>query len=67
MRLVDCFRNCNKQDYVGTTAGIHPQFRTRQEYSPPSVDSICVIWGSYYDIPKAIFYLLKGDYRLKAF
>ena len=20
------------------------------------------IWGSYFDIPKAIFYLLKGDY-----
>ena len=20
------------------------------------------IWGSYYNIPKAIFYLLKGDY-----
>ena len=22
------------------------------------------IWGSYCNIPKAIFYLLKGDYRL---
>ena len=22
-----------------------------------------IIWGSYYNIPKAIFYLLKGDYR----
>ena len=21
------------------------------------------IWGSYYNLPKAIFYLLKGDYR----
>ena len=21
------------------------------------------IWGSYYSIPKAIFYLLKGDYK----
>ena len=21
------------------------------------------MWGSYYNIPKAIFYLLKGDYR----
>ena len=21
------------------------------------------MWGSYYKIPKAIFYLLKGDYR----
>ena len=23
------------------------------------------IWGSYYDIPKAIFYLLKGDYEVQ--
>ena len=22
------------------------------------------IWGSYYNIPKAIFCLLKGDYRI---
>ena len=21
------------------------------------------IWGSYYNVPKAIFYLLKGDYN----
>ena len=32
-------------------------------YSPPQVDRIRGIWGSYYIIPKAIFYLLKGDYR----
>ena len=31
-------------------------------YSPPEVDRIWGIWGSYYDIPKTIFYLLKGDY-----
>ena len=31
-------------------------------YSPPLVDRIWGIWGSYYDMPKAIFYLLKGDY-----
>ena len=31
---------------------------------PPQVDRIWVIWGSYYNIPKAIFYLLKGDYNL---
>ena len=24
-------------------------------------DRIWCIWGSYYNIPKAIFYLLKGD------
>ena len=23
------------------------------------------MWRSYYNIPKAIFYLLKGDYRLR--
>ena len=29
-------------------------------YSPPSVDRMWGICGSYYNIPKAIFYLLKG-------
>ena len=33
-------------------------------YSPPSVDRMWGICGSYYNIPKAIFYLLKGDYRV---
>ena len=33
------------------------------DYSPPQVDRIWGIMGSYYNIPKAIFYLLKGDYR----
>ena len=32
-------------------------------YNPPQVDRIWGIWGSGYNIPKAIFYLLKGDYR----
>ena len=32
-------------------------------YSPPLVDRIWGIWASDYNIPKAIFYLLKGDYR----
>ena len=31
-------------------------------YSPPQVDRIWGIWGSYFNIPKAMFYLLKGDY-----
>ena len=31
-------------------------------YSPPEVDTIWGVWGPYYNIPKAIFYLLKGDY-----
>ena len=33
-------------------------------YSPPEVDRIWGIWGSYYNIPKARFYLLKGGYRV---
>ena len=33
-------------------------------YSPPQVDTIWGIWGSNYNIPRAIFYLLKGDYTL---
>ena len=31
--------------------------------SPPYVERVWDIWGSYYSIPKAIFYLLKGDYK----
>ena len=34
-------------------------------YSPPEVDRIEGIWGSDYNIPKAILYLLKGDYRFQ--
>ena len=33
-------------------------------YSPPEVDSIRGIWGSYYDILKAIFYLFKAPHRV---
>ena len=29
--------------------------------NPPSVDRIWGIWGSYYNIPEPIFYLLKRD------
>ena len=36
-------------------------------YSPPPVDRIWGIWGSYYNIPKAIFYLLVGDYNPKPY
>ena len=32
-------------------------------HSPPYVDRIWGIWGSYYTIPQAIFYLLKEDYK----
>ena len=31
----------------------------------PRGDRTWGIWGSYYNIPKAIFYLLKGDYRVE--
>ena len=52
----------NKQDF--------PWFQQIQRflefssYSPPQVDRIWGRWGSYYNIPKAIFYLLEGDYRV---
>ena len=34
-----------------------------QDYSPPSVDRIWGIRGADYNILKATFYLLKGDYK----
>ena len=48
-----------------------PEFVQKQQfwdpccYSPPKVDRIehGVYGGSYYNTPKAIFYLLKRDYR----
>ena len=39
-----------------------PPLQSFRTYSPPSVDRTWGIWGSYHNIPKAIFYLLKGDY-----
>ena len=48
----------------GSRSGDAPGFRA---YSPPDVDRIWGIWGSYYNIPKAVFYLLKGDRRLGEF
>ena len=33
-------------------------------YSPAEVDGIWGIWGSYVNIPKPIFYILKGDDRV---
>ena len=38
------------------------RFRVRV-YIPPSVDRIWGIWGSYYNIPKAVFYLPSRDYQ----
>ena len=37
----------------------------RNAYRPPRVDGIWEIWGPDYNIPKATFYLLKGDYNPK--
>ena len=34
-----------------------------QHIVPLKVDRIWSIWGSYFNIPKAIFYLLKVDYN----
>ena len=34
-----------------------------QVYSPPYADRILGVCGSCYNIPKAIFYLLRGDYN----
>ena len=34
-------------------------------YSPPKADRIWGMWGSYYNIPEATFYLLKGEYNSK--
>ena len=35
---------------------------TVRVYSPPYLDRIWGIWGSYYNIPKAVSFLLQGDY-----
>ena len=32
---------------------------------PPEVDRVRGIWGSYYNVPEAIFYLLNGGYDLE--
>ena len=32
--------------------------------TPPEVERIWGTWGSHYNMPKAIFYRLKGDYTL---
>ena len=38
-------------------------FLAPKPYSPPEVERIWGMWGSYYNIPKPIFYLLKGDHK----
>ena len=39
-----------------------PSYMLGKVYSPPSVDRIWSTWGSYYNVAKALFYLLTGDY-----
>ena len=34
-------------------------------YSPPYVDGTWGIWGSYFNLPKTIVYLLKGNYPFR--
>ena len=41
-------------EFSGEELGMHN--------SPLEVDRISGIWGSYCNIPQAIFYLLEGDY-----
>ena len=36
-------------------------------YNPPQVDRIWDIWGSYYNIPKVMFCLHKGEYTILSF
>ena len=53
--------NTVKQDHQkATPISVNLLWVLLSTYSPPSVDRIWGIWGSYYNIPKAIFYLLKG-------
>ena len=36
------------------------QWLTLRAYCHPYVDRMWCIWGSFYDLPKAMFYLLQG-------
>ena len=48
----------------GVAALIGVVENSASNYSSPLVDRIWGVWGSYYNIPKAIFYLLRGLYTL---
>ena len=64
-RLLQAFRLSGQKH--GTPVQVQQcqaRFTRFRVYSPPEVDRVWSIWGSYYNIPKAIFYLLKGDYRV---
>ena len=63
-------------DIETTTYPWHPGMRMLHSHSlhttatnselllPPEINRIWGIWESYYNLPKAIFYLRKGDYIL---
>ena len=59
-------KSCSQTFEKNETLSIHLLGDPRKQhfkvwpYCPPYVDGIWGIWGSYYTIPKAIFYLLKG-------
>ena len=55
---LDCHRVLEDDDQA--SGKMRGSFQT---YSPPSVDRMWGIWGSYYNIPEAIFDLLKGVYN----
>ena len=63
--VVNMVRYVNLAKFIGFSA-LYPEEEVIHVpvYSPPSVDRIWGIWGSYYNKPKAMFYLLKGDYKL---
>ena len=50
------------QKFSGKSGSNIQCFRCQCIYSRLKVDRIWSIWGSYYKIPNAIFYLLEGDH-----
>ena len=62
MSLGQSFPKCLRADMREETNELSQQEKAkrRNEYSPGEVDRVWGIWGSYYNTPKAIFYLPKG-------
>ena len=52
---------CSDQSYSAVGTGPCAKVELSQAYSHPQVERIWGIWGSYQNIPKVIFDLLKGD------
>ena len=57
---------------ASSSRSLHPSawrmieiWQVGKRYSPPQVNRIWGIWESYYNIPKAIVNLPKGDYSFK--